>query len=145
MGNRERVEKLLPALEPVGRYAAGCPRNKTSKGFCEYLHFLAGDSQEIKRAIDERLDSRRRELRELAEAGLIEEKSYSSDMRWVVELSALAREYENGAFDDSEEGAALRNILAEVCACTKERSRFAIPEELVRRYVQLTFDSWKEL
>lgn len=145
MGNRERVEKLLPGLEPVGRYAAGCPRNKTSEGLCEYLYFLAGDSREIKKAIDERLDSRRRELRELAEAGLVEGKSYSNDPLWHVELSTLAREYESGGFDDSEEGAALRGILAEVCACDKDKGHLIIPEELMRRYVQLTFDSWREL
>ena len=145
MGISERVDKLLPGLEPVGRYAAGCPWNKAHEGLREYLYSLAADSQEIRSAIDGRLESRGRELRELAEAGLVEGKSYSSDLLWHVELTSIARDYELGGFDDSEEGAALRGVLAEVCACGKGKGFPSIPEELMRRYVQLTFDSWREL
>ncbi len=146
MDKHEMVYKLLPALEPEGRYATGCPQNKTCKGLYECLCTLAGDSQELKKAIDERLDSRRRELREQAEAGLVEGKSYSGDFLWCVELKCLSRDYERGECDDSEEGAALRSLLAEACEYSnKNGGRLVFPEELVRRYVELTFESWKKL
>lgn len=148
MDSREMVYKLLPALEPEGRYPAGCPRNKTSKGLYECLCALAGDSQELKKAIDERLDSRRRELREQAKAGLVEDKSYSSDLLWYIELKSLSWEYERGDYDDSEEGAALRSLLAEACEYSKNnksRGRPMFPEKLMRRYVELTFESWIKL
>lgn len=80
------------------------------------------------------------ELIDEARAGLDPEKRYSEDPRWVGEIELTLGEYLAGGLGDLAEDDELRGLLDELEGFYTDAGEGEVPpEDLVRRYVELTF------
>ena len=80
------------------------------------------------------------ELLDEARAGIDPDKRYAEDPRWVGEIELTLGEYLAGGLGDLAEDAELRSVLGELEGFYTDAEEGEVPpEDLVRRYVELTF------
>ena len=79
------------------------------------------------------------ELLEKARASLDPDKRYSEEPRWVDELELTISEYMAGGFGDLMDDPELKALLDEAEGWYTEHDGESVPEELMCRYVELTF------
>lgn len=80
------------------------------------------------------------ELLDESRAGLDPDKRYAEDPRWVSDIELTLGEYLAGGLGDLAENDELRSLLDELEGFyTDAGEGEAPPEDLVRRYVELTF------
>lgn len=79
-------------------------------------------------------------LMDEARAGVDPDKCYALDPRWAEELELVFSKYMAGGLGDLEDDPELRAFLDELEGWRREHGKEStIPEELMRRYVELTF------
>ncbi len=108
----------------------------------EFGRVVAADDLEKLDGVDADSPVARRvtEMLDEARAGLDPGKRYSEDPRWVGELELTLGEYLAGGFGDLSEDGELRGLLDELEGFYTDAGEGEVPpEDLVRRYVELTF------
>lgn len=108
----------------------------------EFGRVVAADDLEKLAGVDADSPVARRvtEMLDEARAGLDPDKCYSEDPRWVGEIELTLGEYLAGGFGDLEEDLELKALLDELEGFyTDAGEGEALPEDLVRRYVELAF------
>lgn len=75
-----------------------------------------------------------------ARAGLDPNKRYSEDSRWAGDIELMLSEYLAGGLGDLADDAEMRSLLGELEGFYTDAGEGEMPpEDLVRRYVELTF------
>lgn len=103
----------------------------------EFGRLIVGDKREAKG--EGPLARKVAELLDEARAGLDPDGRYSEDPRWVGELELTLGEYLAGGLGDLSDDPELRALLDEAEGWHTEHDGEFVPEELMRRYVELTF------